>query len=170
MKVFKEEQKFTQPLVYIGLSVATIVTSIPIIKEWSTISQLSLSKLLGAFSGHLILGLVILLFLFLKLKTRIDQNGISFQFTPFHFEKKHFSWNEINKVYVRNYDAISEFGGWGIKGGVFWRKSKGKAYNVKGDIGLQLELKNGKRVLIGTQKKLEIERVLKTYEEKIKSS
>jgi hypothetical protein len=35
------------------------------------------------------------------------------------------------------------------------------AYNVKGNIGLQLGLKNGKKLLLGTQKGAEIEAALK---------
>ncbi len=37
---------------------------------------------------------------------------------------------------------------------------KGTAYNVSGKIGLQLELKNGKKILIGTRKPEEIENLL----------
>ena len=170
MKVFKEEQKFNQPLVVVGLSVALIVTTIPIVKEWNKIMQLPLSEKLGAFSGHIILGLVILWFFFLKLKTRIDENGIQFQFISLQLKPKFISWDEINKASIRKYDAITEYGGWGIKGGALWRKSKGVAYNVKGDIGLQLELKNGKKLLIGTQKPDEIKRTLKKYQDRINNA
>ena len=63
-----------------------------------------------------------------------------------------------------NYNPISEYGGWGIKGG--FSKQTGKAYTTKGTTGLQLTLKNGKKILIGTQKKEEIKRVLETYKRK----
>ncbi len=169
MKVFKEEQQFNQPLVYVGLSIATIVSAIPVIKEWDKISHLPIGQQLGALSGLIILGLVILWFFVLKLVTRIDEKGILFRFKGFHLKPKIITWNEINKAYIRKYDAMTEYGGWGIKGGLFWIKSKGKAYNVKGNIGLQLELKNGKKILIGTQKKEEMERVLKMYEAKIQT-
>ena len=39
-----------------------------------------------------------------------------------------------------------------------------KAINVSGDIGIQLELKNGKKLLIGTQKEAEAKSVLQTYQ------
>jgi len=168
MRIFKEEQKFTQPLIYVGLSVATIVICTPIIKEWSSISQLPLNEQLGSFGGAITLGLVAVLFLFLKLRTRIDEKGISFKFTPFHFKSILINWKEVDKAYLRKYNAISEYGGWGIKGGIPWVKGNGRAYNVKGNIGLQLELRNGKRILIGTQKENEIDAVLKTYSSKIK--
>ena len=79
-------------------------------------------------------------------------------------------WSEIDKAYVRQYDALGEYGGWGLKGGKLWKKEKGKAINVSGDIGIQLELKDGKKLLIGTQMKTEVESVLKTYETKINNN
>lgn len=38
---------------------------------------------------------------------------------------------------------------------------------MKGAIGLQLELMDGKKILIGTQKKEEIQRTIDTYQDKI---
>lgn len=75
-----------------------------------------------------------------------------------------------SKAYVRTYDALSEYGGWGLKGGALWNNSKGKAINVSGNIGIQLELKNGKKLLIGTQKKKEAENVLLNYQTKINNN
>jgi len=108
------------------------------------------------------------LIFFFKLTTRIDEKGIHYQFFPFHFKFKLISWNEISKVFVRTYDPIGEYGGWGLKGG--WSKSKGKAINVSGDIGIQLELKTGKKLLIGTQKENDAKSVLETYNSKINES
>jgi len=107
---------------------------------------------------------------FFKLKTRIDEIGIHFQFFPFHFSAKTIAWSELKSAETRKYNAISEYGGWGLKGGFFWRKSKGVAYNVSGDIGIQLEYKTGKKILIGTQLLNDVNSVLKTYEEKINTN
>jgi len=165
MKVFIEEQKFTRPL-FIGLSIALIVTGVTIITEWETTLQSSLGEKLGALSGIFIVLLVILLFMNLKLKTRIDENGISYQFYPIHRSNKIISWSNISNSYIRNYDAIFEYGGWGMKFN-FFKKNKGKSFTTKGNIGLQLELKNGTKILIGTQKKEELQKVLNTYQQKI---
>lgn len=90
-----------------------------------------------------------LLFLNLKLVTTIKINGIDLQFYPFHLKAKHYNWADIIQWEVRTYDAISEFGGWGIRIGGF---KKGMAYNVSGNKGLQLVLKTNKKLLIGTNK------------------
>lgn len=96
-----------------------------------------------------------LLFLIMNLSTRIDEQGIHIRFSPFHFREKHFYWRDIAKAYIRNYSPLWEYGGWGIKYG-----SGGKAYNVSGSIGLQLELKNGKCILIGTDRPDQLKEVI----------
>jgi len=168
MKVYIEEQKFSQPLVFVGLSIALIVSIFAVINDWQIIKELSTIKKIGALSGVIIVFLVILLFINLKLKTRIDENGINYQFYPYHQSYKLIPWIKISKLFIRNYDAISEYGGWGMKFNFF--KKKGKALTTKGNIGLQLHLTNGKKLLIGTQKKEELQRVLNTYHHKIISN
>lgn len=83
----------------------------------------------------------------LKLYTRIDADGVHFRMTPFHFREQTILWEEIDQIQVRKYSPIMEYGGWGIRIGLM-----GKAYNVKGDKGIQIVKKNGKRLLIGTQR------------------
>lgn len=100
-----------------------------------------------------------LIFLLLKLKlaTRVRNDGIYFRFSPFHRKEKHIRPDEINTFEVRKYKPISEYGGWGIRvrGG-----KRGIAYNVSGNMGLQLYLKNGKKTLIGTQKPVELQKAM----------
>jgi len=165
MKIFIEEQKFNQPFVLIGLSVAFIVVSITTFQNWEAINQESLSSKIGSLSGIIIVLFVALLFIFLKLKTRIDEIGIHYQFYPFQFNYKTIPWNLISKCYVRKYDAISEYGGWGMKFSFF--KKRGRCYTTKGNVGVQLELKNEKKILIGTQLKEELQKTLENYQYKI---
>lgn len=51
---------------------------------------------------------------------------------------------------MRLYRPIKEFGGWGMR--TAFNGKNGKAYNVSGNVGIQLELKNGSKTLLGTQK------------------
>jgi len=102
--------------------------------------------------------IVILVFLFvmlwgyfsLKLEVWIDQEGIHYRFFPLIFKNKLISTVEIQRFEIRKYKPILEYGGWGVRRG-FGRKWQ-RAYNVSGNIGLQLYLTNGKKVLFGTQK------------------
>lgn len=113
--------------------------------------------------------LIIILLQIARLDTQIDQTGIYYQFFPFHLKKRKIEWNSIERAYVRQYRPIKEFGGYGIRG--FTKKNR--AYNVSGKFGLQIILKNGNRLLIGTQKSIELEEVIydlheKTYLQNIK--
>ncbi len=93
----------------------------------------------------------------MKLQTRITNNGIAVRFFPFHATFKMYPWTALNKVFVRQYNPIREYGGWGYRLGIF---GHGMALNVSGDKGLQLEFKTGKRLLIGTCRAEEVQQIL----------
>ena len=99
--------------------------------------------------------LLLLLFIYTKLTTMIDDSGISYQFFPFHLSFHKITWDQIESYEVITYRPIREYGGWGIRFG----KNK-KAYNVSGNVGLSVQLKTGKNVLFGTQKEQELREFL----------
>jgi hypothetical protein len=165
MKIFIEEQRFTQLWFHLLLAISFVVPFVLVTKEFIQSNDKDAAIELYVVIGSILIvyGLVVSL----KLKTRIDEMGIQYRFIPFHFSDRLIAWNDISKCYVRKYNPIVEYGGWGLKGGKLWNKRKGIAYNVRGNIGLQLVLKNGKKILIGTQKENELRRTLETYQNKI---
>lgn len=164
MKVFKEQQRFTQTWLIVLLAISVIVPIVIIINEYlDENTTMSSNEFILTLGGILV---SVSFIFFFQLKTRIDEFGIHYQFFPFHLSMKTIHWKEINTATVRTYDPIGEYGGWGLKGGLFWDKSKGKCINISGDIGIQLIFKDGKKLLIGTQKKEEATQVLKTYNTK----
>jgi hypothetical protein len=148
--IFTEEQRFGQIwlwLVLIGMDVAYFTMFFvqffgPVPPRPSGPVDLFVMGLVALMC----LGITAL-FVSLKLITRVTNQEISVQFIPLHRKPVIFPFSDISEYSVRTYRPIIEFGGWGIK-----RGSGGLAYNVSGNKGLQLVLKNGKRVLIGTQK------------------
>jgi len=161
MKVFREEQRFTQLWIIVLIAVSALIPLVIILSQYlKNENAFTATELVITLSLGVCLPLIIFLF---KLYTRIDEKGVHYRFSPFHFKLKTIQWSKISKAYVRKYDAISEYGGWGLKGGYFWRKSKGTAINVSGDIGIQLELENGKRILIGTKLEQQAKEVLNYY-------
>lgn len=88
-----------------------------------------------------------LLFLGLRLVTEIRADGIYLRFIPFHLRWQRLPFEELESCAARPYRPIVEYGGWGIRYGF-----KGKAYNVSGNRGVQLVFKNGRRLLIGSQR------------------
>jgi hypothetical protein len=150
MQEFNETQRFTQWwlwLILLGVwasMVYSILTAPP-----QTDAAIYVSFGIGI--------LLPLLFWQMKLTTRITQEGIYVRFFPFHFKEKFFAWETITSSYVRSYSPLMEYGGWGIK---YSFKGNGLVYNTAGNVGLQLNFKEGDPVLIGTQKGEEIKAIL----------
>ena len=157
--LFSEKQRFTQWWFWL------ILLSVNGLFIYGIVQQVVLGYPFGdkpiSNSGFLIvsggmIALTLMLF-FTQLRTHITSEGIDVRLFPFHFRAKHFNWSDVEKVYVRQYSPISEYGGWGLR---YSLSGSGKAYNISGNMGLQLELKTGKKLLIGTKKAEELEAIL----------
>ncbi|MFT5752382.1 MAG: hypothetical protein ACI828_000656 [Flavobacteriales bacterium] len=154
---FKEEQKFTQWWLWL------ILIGIGTLPLYGIYSQFILGEKMGTNPmsdvGLLLFSVFVfcflLLFYLMRLKTEIDQDEIRMNFFP--FVKKRIPWNQIKKADVVNYGFV---GGWGIR---LWT-SYGTVYNTKGDRGLAIELLDGKKLLIGTQKEAALKAVLEKIE------
>lgn len=152
---FTERQKFSQWWLWLLLSAVIMYIIYNFIEDRQYFSTLELAI------SILIPTLVIILFLVIRLETKIDAQGIYVRFFPFQITFRHYPWRNITKVYVRKYSPLGEYGGWGIRLGLF---GTGKAYNIKGNKGLQIIFNDEKKILIGTQKQNE----LKLYLENLK--
>lgn len=93
----------------------------------------------------------ILLFYVMQLKTEINRETLSFRFVP--FVKRTIPWKDIESYKVINYGFV---GGYGIR----LTMKYGTVYNIKGNKGLFVKLKNGKTFIVGTQKPEELEKVI----------
>lgn len=132
---------------------------------WAFVQQILLGKPFGdnpgnnaelILSGVLPIG-ILLLFRGMRLDTKLSEEGVEVRFFPF-VKKRTYAWQDIEKAYLRSYNSLMEFGGWGIR-----FAHSGTAYNVAGKYGLQLELRNGKRLLIGTQDPERLRRALANH-------
>jgi hypothetical protein len=94
------------------------------------------------------------IFLYMKLVTEIREDGIYVRFVP--FVKRFFAYHEIKHVKACTYNPFV-YGGWGIR----WHPTKGWAYNMRGNKGILIEFKNGKQVLIGSEKSEELVHYIK---------
>ena len=140
--IFQESQKFTQWWVWLILLLPLIFTIL--IEEPNS------------NFGILILIIILILFYFLELRVRVNSQGIHYQFFPLHFRQYVIKKNEIEKIEALKYKPLGDYGGWGIR-----YAFKGKCYNVKGNLGVKVFLKNGSYVLFGSQKNKELEKALK---------
>jgi len=154
--LFLEKQRFSQWWVWLLLAFIAFILGYFFIQEIKNGANWNdLIKTGNLAMWLLFLLLTFALFYFSQLKTIINKDGISVSFFPF-LRKKTYRWQDIEKVYTRTYSPIWEYGGWGIRYGF----KNGMAYNISGKEGLQLVLKNGKKILIGSKKVAAINRIL----------
>lgn len=100
----------------------------------------------GVLLPTIILTVVTMLIFLMKIETRIDHEGVHYQMFPFHFSNRTILWKHIKNIYVREYQPIRNYGGWGLRG-----LPKNKAITLYGTNGIQIELENGNKILVGTQ-------------------
>jgi hypothetical protein len=81
-----------------------------------------------------------------RLDLAITLEGVYFRYFPFQRPYVFVPFASISEMYVRKYDAFSEYGGTGIKG----RRSN-ISYSINSSEGLQIVLKDSSRILIGTE-------------------
>jgi len=87
----------------------------------------------------------------------INQDGISYRYFPFKLKLKLISWDSIQSVYINKYDAFSDYGGYGFKHRL-WFNFRDKAYILNNQSkGLQIEFKDGKKLLFSSNKIEEME-------------
>jgi hypothetical protein len=155
--VFTEVQKFTQWWLWILLIGIGILPIVGMYKQFvlgETFGDNPMSDLGLIIFCAVVFGLIAMFWL-LRLKTEIDQNEIRINFFPFLSKKV--PWNDIKSADIVNYGFV----GYGIRFG----STYGTVYNTNGNTGLAIELRNGKKFVIGTQKEHELNAIVKKWKE-----
>jgi hypothetical protein len=100
-----------------------------------------------SIAGIVLNVLISLVLVCTKLQIRLESDALYVRFFPFHLQFRKINFDDITLIYPRSYLPLSEFGGYGIRFG-----SQGRAYNISGNKGVQLEFINGHKLLLGSQK------------------
>jgi hypothetical protein len=96
---------------------------------------------------------LIFIFLSMRLVTTVRGDGVYLRYVP--FVDRFIDFRDIVKCEARTYHPFREYGGWGIRGG-----RRRRAYNVRGNRGVQLTFRDGSSLLIGSQRAEELERAI----------
>ena len=149
---FVEVQQFRQPWLWVLLIIveaAFLVALIPLIMRAQSTGETPIGLIIGLITMLTAGPALLLLFLLLKMETRVDDQRITINFQP--FSKRHISFQDVEQCEARKYRPIAEYGGWGLR----WSWN-GRAYNVRGNRGVQLVLTGNRRVMIGSQRAEEL--------------
>ena len=150
--LYFEKQKFTQwwiwiiPIGLILLALYGVVQQIIFDVEFGNKPMTNLGLVIFTIS---VLGFAYF-FYAMTLITEINKHEIKMRFIP--FTKKNVKWSEIKSAKIVNYGFV----GYGIRLG----SKYGTVYNTKGNKGLAIELKSGKKFVIGTQKENELNSIV----------
>ena len=98
------------------------------------------------------IGIVLPLLLLNLRLTVVVTDRIAIRFFPFMPRARVILPDEIRQHQATKYDPILDYGGWGIKG-----TRMDRSYNMMGDEGVKLFLKNGRTVLIGSQRPADLD-------------
>ena len=158
---YSEIQRFRQPwlwsiLITVWISVIGALGFVVNRQLVQDISYGNSSMNDSGLKASLILAIVfvtalIVLFAKAKLSTQITKKYIRYKFYPLHKSYRKIDWKSVSKCEVVTYQPASQYGGWGIRAG-----KNGKVFSVAGNRGLQIVLRTGERILIGTTKANEL--------------
>lgn len=146
---FQETQRFTQIWLWAIIGFCSVLPAILImagVGEMDDPDEIIVGVIVALATGILVPALMAMF----KMTTRIYDDRVEVRFFP--LTTRTISLDEIDSIEVRTYRPVREYGGWGIKGGF----GHGMALNVKGNRGVQLVMKDGKRLLIGSQQAEEL--------------
>jgi hypothetical protein len=161
---FTEKQSYTKGwmlLLVLFLLAIAITPWIVYLMDYET-------ELVGAIVGSVIGTLLTLLFLTLSLRTRIDEQGIHYQYKPMHGNERHIPWSQITHVEVRTFRPLMEYGGWGLRFRGF--DTNDLLLNVSGKTGIYLVTTDGRKIMLGTQKPDEARVALEQFGQKQENS
>lgn len=137
-----------------------IIAPLFVFSVWSFVQQIIFNKPFGSDPAPdwgvwliLIICGIGLPWLFLQSKQIIKFDGktISASYVPFW--KTTFALDQVEKFYPRDFNPMRDFWGWGIRYGLKKGSKWVMAYvYFNENRGVQFELKNGRRILIGSRK------------------
>ncbi len=152
--LYKEEQRFTQWFIW------ALLVGLVCIPLYGIVRQIILKEPFGnnpMSDGGLILflaGTLVFCYFFwsIRLRTTVTRDYIHIHYPP--LANKKIPWNQVSRVEIVQY---SPWIGYGMR----LMTAYGTVYNTKGNKGLLLFLKEGKKLMIGTQRPRQIEEVVR---------
>ncbi len=167
MKTYREVQSFNVRLILAVIGVAVLVVVYGVyqqLHEGASFGNMP-SDSAGLFITLAVLVALGILLIKARLHTTINEEGVYVRLFPLQLQWRHTNWAEIDQLEIVQFDAIGDYGGYGIR---FSLSGKGVAYIVEGNSGLHIYRKHKKPLLIGTQRTAEMLGRLEEWRKKLK--
>ncbi len=167
--LFEEVQRFRQPVLWaftIGCSLFVAgILAYGLYRQviqghpWGDRPMSDAGLIRAALIGCGLAAALPLFFFHLKLIVRVTRGRLRVKFFP--FVNQTIPLDRVARWEARVYHPVREYGGWGIR----WGGKRGWAYSVSGNLGVQLEFQDGKRLLIGSRRADDLVRALERARE-----
>ncbi len=151
--LYKESQRFTQWWVWLfllgisALPVYGIIQQLVFKEPWGDNPMPDWGLILFALGTAAMVYFIYAI----HLKTWIHPDGVRVSFPPF-FRNKHFPFKDMVSAQVVTYGFV----GYGLRISLKY----GTVYNIKGNKGLAIVMKNGKKFMIGTQHPVQVAEIV----------
>ncbi|MGE5363218.1 MAG: hypothetical protein ACM3SM_03740 [Bacteroidota bacterium] len=162
---FTEEQRLRQP--WVKFAAIPVMSILAVFLLWFAAARFLTGRLSGsspvADSDMIWMVLIItaiiliILYLLLRVKLTVTVSDKNLHIRYFPLVNRSIELDEILSCKAVRYKPLREYGGWGIR---FSIRGRGMAYTVSGNMGVDIVLKNGKRILIGSARSEELCRAI----------
>lgn len=115
-------------------------------------------------SNELIIGFCIFFYFiwafmaYTRLKIKVNEEGLAYQFIPWHKTPILLGWEKIASCKIRKYSAYGEFGNYGTR-----IKDDTLAMVASGTVGIELSLSNGAKIIFSTKKPKQFNELINHY-------
>jgi hypothetical protein len=100
-------------------------------------------------------GVLLPLFFYVnKLVITVSDDGVRVRYVP--ISNRLYTFDEIARAEAKQYNPLMEYGGWGVR-----IRSGKRAWSMRGNRGVELTLKNGDIIMLGSQDPEPLERAIK---------
>jgi hypothetical protein len=161
---FRESQRFRQVWLWLllgGILLAVLVLFGGMLNEQLVHGRpvgrrpMADGALVGVAIGAIGLpALLVVLLAAARLEVEVRADGLHVRFFPF-LRARTYRYDDLAAFAARSYRPIAEYGGWGVRG-----LGRNRAFNVSGNEGVQLAFRDGKRLLLGSQRAAELENAI----------
>lgn len=172
--IFFESQKFDRKWIWTIFSILIGFVCIPFGLVWYLVLSMTKHSFIiimvsiGFIPAVILLPIAWYLALICRMDTEVNRDSITVKcsLSPFNRMGVKYPFQDVETMYHRSCRPIKEFGGYGVRWGF---GNNGRAFLVSGAEGIQLLLKGGGKVFIGSKKANHfIESVSEIYPEKLR--
>ena len=172
--IFFESQKFDRKWIWAFFSILIGFVCIPFGLVWCLVLSMTKHSFIiimvsvPTVPAVILLPIALYLAHIFRMDMEVNRDSITVKWSPSPFDRMgvEYPFQDVETMYHRSCRPIKEFGGYGVS----WEfGNNGRAFLVSGAEGIQLLLKGGGKVFIGSKKANHfIESVSKIYPEKLR--